>query len=379
MSTLETSRVNASEAEILLRLAMEQTSDQACLLLDRSGVIRWCNQTAARMFGYTPPELLALAVHRLFAPEDVQQGIPDYELYVASCSADMNNDRWLMRSDGSRFWATGSTTALRNKHSEVIGFAKTIRNRTDLKEQLEMLRNRVDTLVKADEHKNIFLSTLSHELRNPLAPLMNALQLIRMTGLRDSALHYPIKLIERQVEFIRRLVDDLLDITRISAGKLQLEFHAIDLRDVLTRAVETARPLISQRHHEFVEYILDEPILLKADAGRLEQVFVNLLTNAAKYTAEHGRIELRASMEQNEALVHVLDTGVGIAKEMQPHIFELFTQVGSTQASGGGLGIGLSLVKNLVELHDGSVQVKSEGAGTGSEFIVRLPLATPRA
>ena len=148
---------------------------------------------------------------------------------------------------------------------------------------------------------------------------------------------------------------------------------------MLTRAVETARPLISQRHHEFVEYILDEPILLKADAGRLEQVFVNLLTNAAKYTAEHGRIELRASMEQNEALVHVLDTGVGIAKEMQPHIFELFTQVGSTQASGGGLGIGLSLVKNLVELHDGSVQVKSEGAGAGSEFIVRLPLATPRA
>jgi signal transduction histidine kinase len=171
-----------------------------------------------------------------------------------------------------------------------------------------------------------------------------------------------------------------MDISRISAGKMQLDFEPIDLRDVIARAVETARPAIAQRRHELLLHVLDAPILVKADAGRLEQVFVNLLTNAAKYTPDGGRIEVRASMEQSEALVHVLDNGVGIPKDMHPHIFELFTQVtGGSSTSGGGLGIGLSLVKDLVELHGGSVQVRSEGAGTGSEFTVRLPLAQPRS
>jgi PAS domain S-box-containing protein len=379
-STAETLHVNASELELRLRLSAEQTTDQACLMLDRDGTVRWGNPTATRILGYGAEELVGLALHRLFTPEDVQQGVPEYELHVASRSADVVNDRWLIRADGSRFWASGSTTALRNANGELIGFAKMLRNRTDLKEQLEMLRNRVDALMQADEHKNIFLSTLSHELRNPLAPLANALQLIRMTGMGDAALHYPFKLIERQVEFIRRLVDDLMDISRISAGKMQLDVEPIDLRDVIARAVETARPAITQRRHDLVLHVLKAPMLVKADAGRLEQVFVNLLTNAAKYTPDGGRIEVRASLGQTEALVHVLDNGVGIPKDMQPHIFELFTQVtGSSSTSGGGLGIGLSLVKNLVELHGGSVQVRSEGADTGSEFTVRLPLAQPRS
>jgi two-component system CheB/CheR fusion protein len=372
--------VNASELDIQLRRYAEQTTDEACLILDRGGTIRWGNPTAGRIFGYGPDVLVGLSVQRLFTADDVQQGVPDYELRVASTSADVTNDRWLVRADGSRFWASGSTTALRDEHGEVIGFAKTLRNRTDVKEQIEMLRSRVEALLTADEHKNIFLSTLSHELRNPLAPLMNALQLIRMTGMQDAALQYPFKLIERQVEFIRRLVDDLTDISRISAGKMQMEFGPIDLRDVISGAIETARPAIVQRRHELVLHVLEAPMLVKADAGRLEQVFVNLLTNAAKYTPDGGRIEVRASLEQTDALVHVLDNGVGIAKDMQPHIFELFTQVASgSNTSSAGLGIGLSLVKNLVELHGGSVQVRSEGAGTGSEFTVRLPLAQPRS
>ena len=363
----------------LLRLHSEQTTDQASLLLDPEGRITWCNPTALRMFGYAPDELVGQYFHRIFTPEDVEEGVPDYELHVARRSADMNNDRWLLRSDGSRFWASGSTTALRDDEGNVIGFGKTLRNRTDLKEQIETLRNRAEALMKADEHKNIFLSTLSHELRNPLAPLVNALQLIRMTAPGNAALQYPIKLIERQVEFIRRLVDDLLDVTRISAGKIQLELQPTDLRDVIARAVDSTRPLIAQRRHTLEQNILAAPIVIAADAGRLEQVFVNLLNNAAKYTPEGGRIEVRASMGQTEALVHVMDTGVGIPKEMQSNIFELFTQVAaSLSRADGGLGIGLSLVKNLVELHGGSVQVRSEGPGRGSEFIVRLPLAQPR-
>jgi two-component system CheB/CheR fusion protein len=364
----------------LLRLHSEQTTDQASLIIDREGTIVWCNPTAARVFGYAAENLIGQPARRLFTPEDVQEGVPEFELCVAGESSDMNNDRWLQRADGSRFWASGSTTGVRDANGELIAFVKTLRNRVDVKEQLETLRNRVETLRRADEHKNIFLSTLSHELRNPLAPLANALQLIRMTAGDAQPLQYPIKLIERQVEFIRRLVDDLLDITRISAGKIQLDAAPIDMREVLASAVESTRPLISQRRHTLRQHVLQTPIVVNGDAGRLEQVFVNLLTNAAKYTPEGGRIELRASVDREEALIHVIDDGIGIAKEMQLRIFELFTQVDeSVERSHGGLGIGLSLVKNLLELHGGSVQVRSEGAGKGSEFTVRLPLAEPRA
>ena len=263
---------------------------------------------------------------RLFTPEDVEQGVPGFELHVAAHGVDMNNDRWLLRADGSRFWASGSTTALRDENGDVIGFGKTLRNRTDVKEQLEMLRKRAEALLEADKNKNTFLSTLSHELRNPLAPLVNALQLIRMSIADHPALDYPVKLMERQVTVMRRLVDDLLDVTRIGTGKIQLDVQPIDLRDVLARAVESTRPLLNERNHRYTQHLLNAPIIVDGDAGRLEQVFVNLLVNAAKYTPENGRIELRASMEQDEALVHVLDNGVGIAPEMQPHIFEFFTQ-----------------------------------------------------
>ena len=364
----------------LLRLTAEQSTEHALLLLDPKGIVLWCNDTATTITGYSREELIGRRLHLIFTPEDVQEGVTDYELAVAGASGDMHNDRWLMRKDGSRFWAAGATTGLKDDNGTLVGFGKIFRDTSDVKEQIELLRNRSEALLKADEHKNIFLSTLSHELRNPLAPLANALHLIRAAGTPDQALQYPIKLIERQVDFIRRLVDDLLDVTRISAGKVQLELKPLDLREVLARSVETARPLITQRRHKLVEHILAVPISVDGDASRLEQVFVNLLTNAAKYTPEGGEIELRASMDQDEALVHVRDNGIGIPGDMLPQIFELFTQVDAASAHAKeGLGIGLSIVKNLTELHRGTVQVRSEGPGKGSEFSVRLPLTESRA
>ena len=368
------------ELDRLLRLTAEQTTEHGVLLLDPRGTILWCNQAASDISGHARDALTGRSVHVLFTPEDVQEGVADHELAVAAASGDMHNDRWLMRADGSRFWASGITTGLRDEDGTHIGFGKIFRDATDVKEQLETLRSRADALLSADQHKNIFLSTLSHELRNPLAPLTNALHLMRLTAPADNALEYPMKLIERQVDFIRRLVDDLLDVTRISAGKIQLDRARIDLRDVLARSRESSAPVLSQRKHRLVEHILGSPIVVNADPARLEQVFVNLLTNAAKYTPEGGEIEVRATMEQNEAIVHVRDNGIGIPTDMLPRIFDLFTQVDeSSQRTQGGLGIGLALVKNLVEVHGGSVQVRSDGTGKGSEFTVRLPLAHPRS
>ena len=372
-----TDEMNTGE---LLLLHATQTSENGVLLMEASGIIRWCNETAVRTFGYPRADLVGKHIRQLFTPEDVQEGLADFELLVAGNSSDMQNDRWMLRADGSRFWATGSTTGLRDQNSKLIGFGKIVRDGTDIKEQLETLRNRAEALLRADEHKNIFLSTLSHELRNPLAPLMNALQLINLAAPDNRTLQYPIRLIERQVEFIRRLVDDLLDVTRISAGKIELQLQPTDIRDILMRALESTRAVITQKGHRLEQHVLAAPIVVNADPGRLEQVFINLLNNAAKYTPDGGNIDLRAGMDQTEAIVHVMDNGVGIPKEMQPHIFQLFTQVSDNAArSEGGLGIGLSLVKNLVELHGGSVQVRSEGPGTGSEFTVRLPLARARS
>src|SRR5688572_2905313 len=161
------SDLTQSEIARLLRLHSEQTTDQASFIFDRNGIIVWCNPTAARIFGCTMESMIGQSAHRLFTPEDVQDGVPDYEFGVACRSTDMNNDRWLQRGDGSRFWASGSTTALLDDRGEVIAFVKTLRNRVDVKEQIDTLRNRVEMLRRADEHKNIFLSTLSHELRNP--------------------------------------------------------------------------------------------------------------------------------------------------------------------------------------------------------------------
>jgi two-component system CheB/CheR fusion protein len=362
-----------------LRLRAEQTSEHAEFVMDPAGTILWCNATAAHIFGYSRDALVGQPSHILFTPEDVEQHVPDFELEVARKSTDIDNDRWMMRADGSRFWATGSTTALRDGDGAHVGFGKILRNRTDVKERLELLRNQAEALTRADAHKNVFLSTLSHELRNPLAPLSNAVELIRMTAADSAALQYPLKLIERQVEFIRRLVDDLLDVTRIGAGKVELQLDTTDIKDVIVRAAEMTRPLVTQRRQRFEQHLLEAPMPVKADHSRLEQVFVNLFTNAVKYTPECGRIEVRATLEQTEAIVHVRDDGIGIPTDLQPHIFNLFTQApGATERAEGGLGIGLSVVKNLVELHGGTVQVRSEGEGKGSEFTVRLPLAESR-
>jgi PAS domain S-box-containing protein len=360
----------------LLSAYAQQTTENAMLLFDPGGVITWCNETCTRVFGYKSEELIGQSLHRLFTPDDVRQGIPDYELHVAGSSGDMHNDRWMLRADGSTFWATGATTGLRDGNGRLIGFGKILRDSTDVKEQIERLRNQVEEVIGADERKTFFLAKLSHELRNPLAPLSNALQLLNAAQPAQE-LQYPIKLIERQVQVIRRLVDDLLDVARIRTGKIQLEVQPTDLRDVIARSAESVQPLIHERQQRLKQHVLSSPMVVNADELRLEQAFVNLLTNASKYTSRGGNIEVRASTAAGEAWVRFIDDGIGIAPETLPHVFELFTR-GSTacQKAKDGLGIGLAVVKEFVELHGGSVQVRSDGPDKGSEFTVRLPLAT---
>ena len=236
-----------------------------------------------------------------------------------------------------------------------------------------------ETLQEADRRKDEFLATLAHELRNPLAPIRNAVQLLRLKGPPDPILQNARDIIERQVTHMVHIVEDLLDVSRITLGRIALRKEIIRLQDVVASAVETAQPMIDASGHELTVSLPSAPVYLHGDATRLSQVLQNLLNNAAKYTRSGGRITLTARREGEWAVVSLRDNGLGIAPEMLPRIFDLFAQIEhSLERSQGGLGIGLTLVRRLVELHGGSVEAHSEGRGRGSEFTVRLPV-TARA
>jgi PAS domain S-box-containing protein len=231
-------------------------------------------------------------------------------------------------------------------------------------------------LWEGDRRKDEFLATLAHELRNPLAPISNSLHLLRLTSELSPSAERVRQIMERQVGHMVRLVDDLLEISRVTRGKVQLRKESVELAVVIHNAVETSQPLIEEAGHQLAIAVPPEPLTLEADPIRLTQVISNLLNNAAKYTKENGQIWLTARAEGDEVVVSVRDNGIGIAAEHLPRIFEMFSQITpSLDRAQGGLGIGLSLVRALVELHGGRIEAKSEGLGQGSEFIVRLPLA----
>jgi signal transduction histidine kinase/ActR/RegA family two-component response regulator len=244
--------------------------------------------------------------------------------------------------------------------------------------QTEMVERRSaeDALRAADRRKDEFLATLAHELRNPLAPLRNGLALLKLAGERPDLARDARDMMERQLDQMVRLVDDLLDVSRIATGKLALRRARIDLKDVIAAAVETARPFIAARSHQLELALPDVSLPLEADATRLAQVFANLLNNAARYTEPGGRITIDARVDGREVVVRVVDTGIGIDAAMLDKVFELFAQADqSLERPSAGLGVGLTLARALVALHGGAVVARSEGRGKGSEFVVRLPLA----
>lgn len=247
-----------------------------------------------------------------------------------------------------------------------------IRDITERKRLDDQLQRYAADLAEADRHKNEFLAMLAHELRNPLAPICNALEIMRLTGGNGEA----AEMLDRQVGQMVRLVDDLLDVSRISRGKIELRKGRIELASAVHHAVEAARPLIASMGQELTVTLPRGPIYLNADPTRLAQVVGNLVNNACKYTGRGGRIRLTVEREGEQAVMAIRDNGIGIAADQLPLIFDMFSQVrGPLLGSQGGLGIGLTLVKRLVEMHDGTVEARSAGVGQGSEFVVRLPIA----
>jgi PAS domain S-box-containing protein len=272
----------------------------------------------------------------------------------------------LIDKDGRERPIDDSAAPIKNEQGQTVGVVLVFRDVTERRRAEEALK-------EADRRKDEFLATLAHELRNPLAPICNAVELLRNAESNVGVMEDARRMVERQVWHMVRLVDDLLDISRFTMGKLQLRKEWVELAAVIRSAIEAARPLMQAQGHELTVALLPDPVYLHADPIRLAQVFSNLLTNSAKYTEKGGHVSLTAERQGNEAIVAVRDTGIGIAAEHLSHIFEIFSQLTpALDRSQGGLGIGLSLVRGLVELHGGTVEAHSAGPGKGSEFIVRM-------
>jgi signal transduction histidine kinase len=273
----------------------------------------------------------------------------------------------VIRADGTIGWTFSRAIPLLNDKGEIIEWFGAARDVTESKRREEAFR-------EMDQRKDDFIAMLSHELRNPLAAMVNAVHLLQKARTDDPLQEKAREIIQRQLAVFRRLVDDLLEIGRITSGRLRLRIERVDLGAIVERAVETARPLIESRG-QILAVKQAEPIVLDADPARLQQVFVNLLNNAAKYTDMGGRIDLTVRLEQGQAVVSVADTGIGIEPELLPQLFQPFTQAKrSLTRSDGGLGLGLSIVRHLVDMHSGAVEARST-VGQGSEFTVRLPLS----
>jgi two-component system CheB/CheR fusion protein len=318
---------------------------------------------------YERPQSFLDAVH----PEDLERV---KELVRRLYQGEFTQEEYrVVRPDGSICWVWDRGFPLKDSTGQVYrvsGIAEDITARKRLEEEL---RQQARHLTEADRRKDEFLAMLAHELRNPLAPLDNALQIVRSSGATSPLIEPACQMMERQVQQLVRLVDDLLDVSRITRGKIQLRKEPVELATVVAQALETSRSLLMARQHELIVSLPTEPLWLDADRARLAQVFANLLSNAAKYTEEGGYVWLTAERQNQVVVLRVRDTGIGMTEEMLTQAFDLFAQADrSLDRSQGGLGIGLTLVRSLVRMHAGSVRAFSDGPGKGSEFVVLLPL-----
>jgi PAS domain S-box-containing protein len=356
------------QSEERFRLLVDCVKDYAIFMLDPQGfVISW-NAGAARIKGYTRDEIVGQHFSKFYLPEEAAAGKPARELAIARQIGHVEDEGWRVRKDGTTFWANVNITAVHDESNRLRGFAKVTRDLTERRQREEAERS--------SERLREFLATLAHELRNPLAPVRNAVGVMRLEGGLSPALARARDLIDRQVTHITRLVDDLLDVGRIMSDKVELRFSRVDLGELVARAIEAARPFTDAREQRVAAHVPADPVTIRGDTVRLVQVLQNLLHNASKFSPMGSGIEVSGRIDYNMAVIEVRDSGCGIPARSLDRIFELFAQEKASQSSGeGGLGIGLTLCKSLVEMHGGSIFASSDGPGFGSAFTLSLPLA----
>jgi PAS domain S-box-containing protein len=358
-------------SEERFRLLVDGVQDYAIYMLSPDGTITSWNVGACRINGYDSSEIIGKHVSVFYSDDDVALGKPWTELALAKELGHAEEEGWRVRKDGSRFWARVVLSALHDTDGTLLGFAKVTQDLTQ--------RRHAEALESSASNVNDFIAVLAHELRNPLAPIRNAVKLHKLLPVGHPSREAACLIIERQSGTLMRIVDDLLDISRITRGVMTLDQKPTDVSAISRHAIETARPAIESGRHTLEVLMPDEPLVVLGDEMRLDQVLTNLLDNAARYTAPGGHITVKgyaANIDGHlNACISVRDTGQGIDESMREAIFGMFVQ-GKNKAERpfSGLGVGLALARAIVELHHGSLVAVSEGLGKGAEFIVRLPL-----
>ena len=380
------------QSEERIRLLIEGVPDYAIFMLDVNGNVATWNVGAQRIKGYAADEIIGQHFSVFYPAEVIDSGWPAHELEVASQSGSFVDDGWRVRKDGTQFWANVTITALRDDTNRLLGYAKITRDLTERKrvEALEASNVQRDEILDAERSarmtaqraarlKDEFLATLSHELRSPLSAILGWTQILlkRSDAIEAKELQRAVEVIDRNARAQVQLIDDLLDLSRIMTGKLRLDLQQIEILNVVQAAIESAEPA-AQAKDIRLKSILD-PVAdatVSADAGRLQQVVWNLLTNAIKFTPKGGQVQVLLQRVNSHIELSVSDTGIGIPANFLPHVFDRFSQRdSSTTRSYGGLGLGLAISKQLVELHGGSIRVASQGEGKGATFFVHLPLS----
>lgn len=365
-----TDRKRAEEYRALLA-AIVAASDDAIVSKTLDGIIQSWNAGAQRLFGYTASEAVGQPI-TLIIPAELRE---EEGAILAKLRHGERVDHFettRVSKDGGRIDVSLTVSPIYDDSGQIIGASKVARDITERKRAEE-------ALLEAEERKDEFLAVLGHELRNPLAPLRTGLELLEHATEKPELIESVRSMMDRQLSHMTRLVDDLLDVSRISSGKLELQRARLDLQGVIEAAIELTRPLIEEHDHELTVRRSGGPLPIEGDFERLTQVLGNLLSNAAKYMEPGGRIAVETELKGDQALVQVRDTGFGIPPERLDYVFEMFSQVAEhrERMGRGGIGIGLALSRRLLALHGGEIEARSAGLGQGSEFVVRLPLAAP--
>jgi len=377
------------ESEERFRLLVEGVSDYAIFMLDVNGAVATWNSGAARIKGYRAEEIIGQHFRKFYPEDAVESGWPEHELRVATAEGRFVDEGWRVRKEGSRFWAHVTITAMRDDAGRLRGFAKLTRDLTERRrtEALEASGAQREAMLEAERNarmlaqrtvrmKDEFLATLSHELRTPLNAILVWTQLLRSRGEAEPVeLDRAMEIIERNARAQVRLIDDLLDLSRIMSGRFRLDVRRVSLVEIVRGALDSIEPT-AQAKGVRLESVLDpQSVIVSGDPARLQQVFWNLLSNAVEFTPKGGRIQVLLQRVNSHIEFSVSDTGIGIPASFLPHVFERFSQKdSSTHREYGGLGLGLAICKQLVDLHGGSIQAKSMGEGHGATFVVTLPL-----
>ena len=370
---------NDRQAVELAQLMLRDSRQHGVFFYDFTSHITEWSEGAHFITGWTASDVLGQPTTIFWTPEDNKHRLAEHEVDTIQVVGIAENERWHMRKDGSQFWCSGVSLALSDPAGRHTGFVKIFRDSTNLRARIKYLENVAQECDVRMKDKDVFTGMVAHEMRNPLSPLKTSVELLKHLPADSARQARPLSVISRQVVFLEKLIEDLIDVTRVQTGKMSISYSTVILQEVLYEALHHCSEAAEAKGLKVHHVMPPVAIYVEVDPQRLLQVILNLLNNAIKYTPVGRDIWLIATIDQTHFLCSIKDNGQGISPGLLPKIFDILTQASSSDAGrGAGLGLGLAVVKEIVSRHQGNVEVRSDGPDKGSEFIIRIPVRRPR-